>query len=179
LAQPFLCNGVLFERGLVSWVNRALRRQYASGRAARNSLGTDEFGDYRFIIAPNGPLTYLSEHRVPPVAKANREITSTTRTMRQKQPKPPPKAQAKGVVAQPTMVLWHVRRRSRIPTERMAGIDAEDLGVQQNTGALTQICDPCAPPVISIRISGNNHRPELILIMFSSVERLSDVQDLS
>ena len=26
LAQPLMCNGVLFERDLVSWVNRALRR---------------------------------------------------------------------------------------------------------------------------------------------------------
>jgi hypothetical protein len=154
---------------LVNWVNRALRRQYASGRAARNSPGTDEFGDHRFVIAPNSPLAYLSEHRVPPAAKANCEITSTTIPMRQEQREPPPKFQAIGVVAQPTMFLWSVRTRPRIPIERMAAIGAEDLRVQQNTGALTRICSPCAPPVISMRISGDDHRPELVLIMFSSV----------
>ena len=77
------------------------------------------------------------------------------------------------------MVLWHVRRRPRIPIERVAGADAEELGVQQNTGTLTQICGPCAPPVASMRISGNNHHPELILIMFSSVERPIPVKTVS
>jgi hypothetical protein len=121
----------------------------------------------------------LSEHRVPPAAKANRQITSTTKTMRQEQPKSPPKPQAIGVVAQPTMFLWSVRRRPRTPIERMAGTGAEDLEVQQNTDALTRICAPCASPVISMQISGNNHRPELILIMFSSIERPIGVQNLS
>jgi hypothetical protein len=61
----------------------------------------------------------------------------------------------------------------------MAGTDAEDLGMQQNTGTLTQICGPCAPPIISMKISGNNHCPELILIMFSSAKRQISVQHMS
>jgi hypothetical protein len=68
LAQPLLCNGVLFERDSVGWVNRALRRQDASGRATRNSLGAYELGDHGFVIARDGRLPSLPEHLAPPVA---------------------------------------------------------------------------------------------------------------
>ena len=59
---------MLFERHSVGCVNRALRRQDASGRAARNSVGADELSDHYFVIARNGPLLSLSEHLAPPVA---------------------------------------------------------------------------------------------------------------
>ena len=68
LPQPLLCNGVLFERDLVSWVYRALRRQDASGWATRNSLGAYELGDHGFVIARDGPFPSLPEHLAPPVA---------------------------------------------------------------------------------------------------------------
>jgi len=68
LAQPLLCNCMFFERGLVGCVDRALRRRYTSGWAAGNSLGADEFGDHRVVIAANDALAELPECRVPPAA---------------------------------------------------------------------------------------------------------------
>jgi hypothetical protein len=57
LAQPLLCDCVVFEGSLISCVNRSLRRRYASCRATGNSLGADEFSDHGFVIATNGALT--------------------------------------------------------------------------------------------------------------------------
>jgi hypothetical protein len=53
----------------------------------------------------------------------------------------------------------------------MAGIGDVHLQVQQKTGVLARICRPCAPPVMSMRVSGDIHGPGAYLIMFSSVER--------
>jgi hypothetical protein len=156
LAQPLLGSGVSFEGRLVGRVNRALCGQQASRGAARYSPGADEFGDHRFVISPNSPLIWLPEHRVPPAAierqsrihlnhAANeaRAAQTTAQTPSDRRSSPPDDVPR----IRPPAASYTERANSRGRCWRPGGA-AEYRHADANLRSI-------APPVISIRMSGN------------------------